>query len=111
MITNFITAPTKADLDNITFNDSLIVALLGNTVTGDVLPRIYTFSSTSTATADGSNVIRPSMYANTAGRLILKSWDDSSNSVVDTTTVGLTKAQLNTKYPNKNRVIIKMPLK
>lgn len=99
MITNFITAGIKTDLDNITFNDNLIVALLGNTVIGDTLPRIYTFSSSSTATADGNNVIRPSMYANTAGRLILKNWDDSANSALNSTTVGLTKSQLNSQYP------------
>jgi len=99
MITNFITAGTKADLDNITFNDNLIVALLGNTAIGDVLPRIYVFNASSTATADASSVLRPSLYAQTSGRLILKNWDDSVNSALNSATIGLTKSQLNTQYP------------
>jgi len=100
MITNFITAGVLSDLDNITFNDRLIVALLGNTVIGDVLPRIYVFSATSTATANGTSVLRPSMYAQTSGRLLLKNWDDSANSALNSATIGLTKSQLNTQYPN-----------
>lgn len=100
MITNFITAGIKSDLDNITFNNNLIVALLGNTVIGDALPRVYIFDSASNATADGNNVIRPSLYASTAGRLVLKNWDDSANSALNTTTVGLSKSQLNAQYPN-----------
>lgn len=100
MITNFITAGTITDLDNITFNDRLIVALLGNSLIGDALPKIYMFDSTSNAAHDGSKIIRPSMYANTPGRLILKSWDDSSKSALNNTTVGLTKANLNAAYPN-----------
>ena len=100
MITNFIVAGVISDLDNITFNNNLVVALLGNATIGDSFPKIYSFSSISTANADGVNVIRPSMYASTPGRLILKSWDDSANSALNSTTVGLSKATLNATYPN-----------
>ena len=100
MITNFIVAGTKSDLNDITFNDRLVVALLGNNTVGDSFPKIYIFNSSSSSTADGTNIIRPNMYANSNGRLILKTWDDASNSAINSTSVGLSKAQLNSQYPN-----------
>ena len=79
MMTSAIVAGIKADLDNITFNDNLLVFLMGNTAIGDADFRVYGFDSASTATADGNFVIRPSMYVSTAGRLIRRNWDQYYN--------------------------------
>lgn len=81
MITNAIVAGIKADLDNITFNNNLLVFLMGDTVIGDTECRVYGFDSSSSATPDGNFVIRPSMYASTNGRLLRRDWNQYYNDI------------------------------
>jgi len=95
MITNAVVAGIKADLDNITFNNNLLVILMGNTVIGDTNVRFYGFDSSSSATADGNLVIRPSLYASTNGRLIRRSWDQNYNTsqITENTNLYFTQAR------------------
>lgn len=65
-----ISADTKADMLAVVLPDGWVYLLMGSTTRGDQPPIFYQFSSTSTATDDGNNVMTPTALIGSAGRYI-----------------------------------------